>query len=306
MAVIECKELWKRFGKIEALKGVTLSVESGEIYGLLGRNGAGKTTLVKILLGVTHATKGEALLFGQPARQTWSRQRVGFLPEDHRLIDYHTASSALDFYGALSGCPRAERRKRIPELLELVELAKWSNTKLRKFSKGMKQRLALAQAMLHDPDVLFFDEPTDGVDPLGRKKIRDIILRLRERGKTIFLNSHLLSEVEMVCTRIGILESGKLIREGPLEDFTKSKNMYRFTLAGEFQSVADKIRETVDSLKLYNDGFEVLVKTPEQIDSIIDILRSAGISIRAIDEKRYSLEEAFVKIVDVSVPSQTG
>src|SRR5262249_6613972 len=176
--------------------------------------GAGKTTLIKILLGIAGETSGAALLLGEPTGTASVRRRVGYLPEDHCFPDYHTGYSLLDFYGALLSVPRAERRRRIPTMLELVALKGRMHSKIRTYSKGMKQRLGIAQAILHDPEVLFLDEPTDGVDPVGRREIRDIMQLLKQAGKTIFLNSHLLSEVELICDRIAILRKGEMIREG--------------------------------------------------------------------------------------------
>ena len=209
MPVIVTENVVKRFGKITALKGVSLTVERGEIFGLLGQNGAGKTTLIKILLGIIRKTEGEAALLDRPAGTASVRRRVGYLPEDHRFPDYHTGASLLDFYGALLDVPARVRRKRIPAILELVGLKGRMHYKIRTYSKGMKQRLGVAQALLHDPDVIFLDEPTDGVDPVGRREIRDLMQTLKAEGKTIFLNSHLLGEVELICDRVAILQQGR-------------------------------------------------------------------------------------------------
>ena len=170
VAVIETQELRERYRGVEALKGVSVRVEPGEVYGLLGQNGAGKTTLVKILLGIVRPTAGGAELLGRPAGEAAVRRRVGFLPEDHRFPEYHTGWSLLDFYGNLHGLPAAARRSRIPAALERVGLAERMHSKIRTYSKGMKQRLGIAQALFHKPEVVFLDEPTDGVDPLGRRK----------------------------------------------------------------------------------------------------------------------------------------
>ncbi|MDP6959745.1 MAG: ABC transporter ATP-binding protein [Planctomycetota bacterium] len=175
MSVVEIKDLVKHYGKVHALQGVSLSVEKGEIYGLLGRNGAGKTTMIKILLSIVRPTSGEAHLLDFPAGSSELRKRVGYLPEDHRFPDYHTSYSLLDFYGTLYGMPSSERKKKTLEVLEIVDLVEDGHRKIRTYSKGMKQRVGLAQAMLHDPDVYFLDEPTDGVDPIGRKKIREVL-----------------------------------------------------------------------------------------------------------------------------------
>src|SRR5947209_8089220 len=231
VAVIETHDLWKTYGRIQALKGVSIRVEKGQIYGLLGQNGAGKTTLIKILLGIVRRTDGEAALFGEPAGTAAVRRRVGYLPEDHRFPEYHTGYSLMEFYGSLYGVPGNDRRRKIPETLELVGIAGRMNSKIRTYSKGMKQRLGIAQALLHDPELIMLDEPTDGVDPLGRREIRELMIRLKERGHTIFLNSHLLGEVELICDRVAILQQGLLIREGTIGELTRQKGRYEIALA---------------------------------------------------------------------------
>src|SRR5215469_14895695 len=231
VSVIVTDNLVKQYGKIEALKGVSLSVERGAIFGLLGQNGAGKTTLIKILLGITRRTDGSALLLGEPVGAASVRRRVGYLPEDHRFPDYHTGASLLHFYGALLGMSRKDREWRIPEVLELVGLRGRMHYKVRTYSKGMKQRLGVAQALMHDPEIIFLDEPTDGVDPVGRREIRDLMQGLKAQGKTIFLNSHLLSEVEQICDRVAILQRGEVVREGDIASLTKVQGFFLFGLA---------------------------------------------------------------------------
>ncbi len=221
---IEVRELHKTyrdglFGRrsFEALKGISLQVQQQEIFGLLGPNGAGKTTLVKLLLGIVRKTRGEALLLGRAAGDRRGRREVGYLPENLRLPRHHTANSALDLYGQLSGLSSAEIRRRRGALLELVDLSDRAKDSIRKYSKGMLQRLGLAIALLHDPQLVFMDEPTDGLDPAARAKVRQVLQRLKREGKTIFLNSHLLQEVEMVCDRVAILDRGVLRGIGSVE-----------------------------------------------------------------------------------------
>ena len=245
MPAIATDQLVKHFGKIHALKGVSLTVQRGEIFGLLGQNGAGKTTLIKILLGITKKTDGQALAT-RPAGRRRPRfaSRVGYLPEDHRFPDYHTGASLLDFYGALLGVPAGVRRQRIPEVLETVGLKGRMHYKIRTYSKGMKQRVGIAQALLHEPDVIFLDEPTDGVDPVGRREIRDLMQALKAEGKTIFLNSHLLSEVEQICDRVAILDRGHLVREGDIATLTKVQGFFLIGLAPGEQF---PVEEMIDS-----------------------------------------------------------
>ncbi|KAA1260044.1 putative ABC transporter ATP-binding protein YxlF [Rubripirellula obstinata] len=208
--------LFRRRGRVEALRGVSLSAKSGDVFGLLGPNGAGKTTLIKTLLGVVKPSSGTAFLFGQPAGSSAARMRVGYLPETLRVDRHHTARSALKFYGRLSHMDQASINRRSDELLELVGLQGRDRESVRQFSKGMYQRLGLAQALMHDPDLLFLDEPTDGLDPVGRNEVRKVIERLRGLGKTIFLNSHILQEVEMVCTRVAIMDKGMVLASGAI------------------------------------------------------------------------------------------
>jgi ABC-type Na+ transport system ATPase subunit NatA len=202
---IETEGLTKVFHKnwtkqeFRAVDGISLHVEPGTTYGLLGPNGAGKTTFVKMLLSCSHPTAGNAKVFGMDTRNPEARQPIGYLPENHRFPTYMTGRGMLDFYGALSGMDSAARKRRIPELLELVGLAQWGGTRLGKYSKGMLQRVGLAQALMHEPKLLVLDEPSDGVDPVGRRQIRDILEALEKKGVTIFLNSHLLVEVELFC-----------------------------------------------------------------------------------------------------------
>lgn len=298
MAVIETNDLSKRYRRVEALRGVTLRVQSGEIYGLLGQNGAGKTTLIKILLGIARYWRGEAYLLGSPAGTVKVRRRVGYLPEDHRFPPYHTASSLLDFYGRLYGIERRERRRRIPEYLDLVGLRDRADSKIRTYSKGMKQRVGIAQALFHEPEVIFLDEPTDGVDPLGRRQIREMLQRLKARGKTIFLNSHLLGEVELVCDRVGILRAGRLIREGGVEELTHQRGFFGIRLAqGQDFPVHEIERLGFKVNRLTGDLWEVEVPEERSIDEVVDCLRGRNLSIRYLMEKKQTLEEMFLATV---------
>lgn len=302
MSVIETRNLRKRYRRIEALKGVSLRVERGEIYGLLGQNGAGKSTLVKILLSIVRRTSGEATMLGEPVGTTRARQRVGYLPEDHQFPGYHSAESLLHFYGRLYGMSRHERNCRIPEMLELVGLRGRASTKIRTYSKGMKQRLGLAQAMFHDPELIILDEPTDGVDPVGRREIRTIMQRLKEKGKTIFLNSHLLSEVELICDRVGILQRGEMIREGDITTLTRQKGLFIVGLAEGETLPADEL--VLMGLSVSRSGifWEVALSDGQTIDVVVDWIRSKGLRLRHLVEKRQSLEDLFVATVDAAEP----
>jgi ABC-2 type transport system ATP-binding protein len=302
VAVVETNRLIKHYGRIEALRGVSLAVEKGEIFGLLGQNGAGKTTLIKILLGITNATGGEAALLGEPAGNTKVRYRVGYLPEDHHFPDYHSGFSLLDFYGSLLGVERRERRRRIPGVLELVGIRDRMHYKIRTYSKGMKQRLGVAQSLMHDPEVIFLDEPTDGVDPLGRREIRVIMQQLKQEGKTIFLNSHLLGEVELICDRVAILQKGHMVREGDVETLTRQRGKYTVGLAPQQKFPREELAAQGFRVRPDGDFWEVTLTDAQSIDPVVDFLRGRGLSIRRLMEKRQTLEDIFVETVEGAEP----
>jgi ABC-2 type transport system ATP-binding protein len=297
MAALEVVSLEKSYGTLQALRGVSLSIGQGEVYGLLGQNGAGKSTLVKILLSIVRATRGSARLLGLEVPSAASRERVGFLPEDHRFPEYHTGRSALDFYGALSGMGREDRRRRSAELLERLGISKEADRKIRTYSKGMKQRLGLAQAILHDPELVFLDEPTDGVDVLGRVQVRDLLLELKGRGRTIFLNSHLLSEVERVCDRVGILKEGRLVAEGTVESLTRAENVTEIRVEGPLDAAWPELLALEPGARRAGDAVEVLLADPKALDPLIDLLRSKGVGVRGVTGKRRSLEDVFREAV---------
>ncbi len=294
MQVLETVELRKRYGKIEALAGVSLNVKEGEIYGLLGQNGAGKTTLIKVLLGIISGWEGRAMLLGQPAGTAHVRARVGYLPEDHQFPDYHTGYSLLDFYGELLGVPGGVRKKRILQMLELVGIADRMKYKIRTYSKGMKQRLGIAQALFHQPDVIFLDEPTDGVDPVGRRDIRETLIELKRQGTTIFINSHLLGEVELICDRVAILRRGKMVREGDITTLTKQKGHFLIGLApGQILPIAD-LRTLGYDVTPLGDRWEVQLLEGQSIDPVIDLVRDRRLNLRHLVEKRQTLEDLFL------------
>jgi ABC-2 type transport system ATP-binding protein len=302
MSIIETCNIAKDYGRIRALKGVSLRVERGEIYGLLGQNGAGKTTLIKILLGITRDSGGEARVLGEPAGKAEVRRRVGYLPEDHRFPDYHTAYSLLNFYGELLGVPRTERRRRIPAALEMVGLVGRMHYKIRTYSKGMKQRVGIAQALFHDPDVIFLDEPTDGVDPIGRKAIRGLLERLREQGKTMFINSHLLGEVELLCDRVGILQRGEMIREGGVDELTRQRGLFVIGLAPGQVLPEGELAEKGYRVKRDEEFWEVELSDGQSIDPVVDLVRARGLNLRHLVEKRQTLEDLFLKTVEAAEP----
>jgi ABC-2 type transport system ATP-binding protein len=298
---------------IAALRQVSLSVKRGEIFGLLGPNGAGKTTLIKILLGVIRGNGGSARVLGFPAGSIAARRRVGYLPESLRIDRHHTARSALRFYGGMSGLGGATIATRSDELLRLVGLENRDSESVRRFSKGMYQRLGLAQALLHDPDLLILDEPTDGLDPVGRSEVRRLLVEMRARGKTIFLNSHILQEVELVCDRVAVMAAGQVRGIGTIDELTErlGNREVKWHLAGvdddaritsllathaglSGESIA---RITID--RLPGGTLRASVPWVDQagIDRSIDQIRAAGISIVSLTTPRRSLEDVFLSLV---------
>ncbi|HUA66489.1 MAG TPA: ABC transporter ATP-binding protein [Alphaproteobacteria bacterium] len=211
-----------------ALTGLTLEVREGETFGFLGPNGAGKTTTILLLLNLIRPTSGSVELFGRPATDFAVHRRLGYLPESVNLHDYYTGRGLLEFYAGLLEVPISGRKARIADLLQLLRLEDAAEKRVSKYSKGMLQRLGFAQAMLHDPDLLILDEPTASLDPVGRKEFRDILLELKRRGKTIFISSHILSEVETVCDRVAILEKGELKKVGTLQELSSSTSTRLF------------------------------------------------------------------------------
>ena len=311
MTAIEARGLRKvyrsRLGRqrVIALNGIDLRVEPGEIFGLLGPNGAGKTTTVKILLGLTHATAGEASIFGTTVDDPESRRRVGYLPEGHRFPGYLTARETLSIFGRMSGVASADLGRRIPGLLERVRLSEWSDVRVKKFSKGMTQRLGLAAALVHEPDVLLLDEPTDGVDPVGRREIRDLLAAEAARGRAILLNSHLLSEVELVCGRVAVLREGSIVAEGRIEDLTAAgsspkavaASRYKLVASGVDDGLLDELRGTGASVERVNGHFNLTARDLAHLNALVDRMRARGAFLQELSPLRSSLEDVFVGLV---------
>ena len=289
---------------IEALKGVTLDVPRGQIFGLLGPNGAGKTTLIKILLGIVKRTGGAASVLGLPAGSRQSRSRIGYLPENHRIPRHLNGDTALEYYGSLSGCPMSQIRKRRPELLEIVGLKGREKESVTGYSKGMQQRLGLAQAMLHNPDLIILDEPTDGVDPVGRKEIREVLKRLAGEGHSVFLNSHLLQELELVCDSVAILVAGEVRCTGKVPELKKTiaDAPLIAEVIGDRGAVEASLRgiEHTSIVALGEDLLRIEIGEIDdsEIDGLIDQLRDKDISIRSVKRMELTLEEAFLRVVE--------
>jgi ABC-2 type transport system ATP-binding protein len=278
-----------------ALDGVSLEVGRGSVFGLLGPNGAGKTTLIKILLGLVKKSEGRASLFGRDAGDAEARKRVGYLPEAHRMPPYLTGRQVLMLYGMMSGRSATFLRDRIPAWLDRVGMSADADRKVREYSKGMQQRIGLAQALVHEPELIFLDEPTDGVDPAGRRVIREIVAELKEKDATVFLNSHLLMEVEMICDRIVIMNRGRIIREGAIAELTQTTGAVRFDVT-PVPDLAAVLGGITGVPRVDHAGFEVALEAGET-DVVIDRLRAAGVSIRAVVPRKLTLEDSFLQAV---------
>lgn len=304
MSVVESSALTKVFSparkknSVTALSEFSLRVERGEIFGLLGPNGAGKTTFIKLLLSIVFPTSGAATLFGEPLSNVEVKRRIGYLPENHRYPPYLKGEQVLAYFGALGGIDSTRLKRKTDEVLELVEMSKWRKVKMKKYSKGMMQRIGIAQALINDPDLIFLDEPTDGVDPIGRKQIRELLARLRDEGKTIFLNSHLLSEVEMICDRVAILHHGKLVKLGTVKDLTESKLEYVIQLGSEFpDSLAVEWRARLVSVVGAGNVITAKVHSVGELNELIDSMRRCELVIESIVPKKSSLEDLFIEVI---------
>jgi len=300
--VIKTVQLTKRYSSwwgsqvVEAVKNLDLEVYRGEIFGFLGPNGAGKTTTIKVLLGILYPTSGEAYVLGKPAGDPETHYRLSYLPENPYFYEYMTGKEILTFYARLFGIPEPERSKRVNQLLDRVGLSRAANQPLRNYSKGMLQRIGLAQCLLNDPDLLILDEPTAGLDPIAHIDIRDLILELREQGKTLFISSHQLSDVEIVCDRVAILNRGELVRMGKLEELLSG---------GHVEMIAEKVSENViepirqlGGRPSLHDG-RLIVEQPDDgsIDRVIDLIRANGGHIVSVKPYRRTLEDLFVETI---------
>ncbi len=289
-------------GKVHALKGIEMRVGRGEIFGLLGPNGAGKSTLVKIMMTVVRATRAEGAILGQPIGHKPTLARVGYLPENHRYPKYLTGRQTLEFFGALSTLDRARRKRRSAELLHTVGMTQYADRKVSTYSKGMMQRIGLAQAMINDPELIVLDEPTDGVDPVGRREIRDVLASLRARGVTVFINSHLLSELELVCDRVAILVGGTVAAQGTIDELALGQGRYEIQLGGVVDGAVDSIvRDHVDAamkIDLVGDTLHIGTIEAVEIQVILDRLRAASVVIRRVQSIRPTLEDLFIAAVE--------
>jgi len=304
MPVIEITNLTKdyevgffRKRRVRALDGLSLSIDQGQIFGFLGANGAGKTTTLKLLMRLIFPTTGSARILGHDIQDVQMHQRIGYLPENPYFYDYLTAREFLEYCAEIFGLPSAERKKRAADLLSRVGLdeKRW-DTQLRKFSKGMLQRVGLAQSLVNDPEIVFLDEPMSGLDPVGRREVRDLIAALRDEGKTVFMCSHILSDIEVLCDRVAILKKGKLAQVGHLDELrqsTEGPNRMEVMATG---ADADALRQQLSGTQITPTprGLRIEISSEDEIERVIAALRKAGGKIVSIHPIKQSLEELFL------------
>jgi ABC-2 type transport system ATP-binding protein len=294
MSTIIATNLTKDYSRVRALAGVDLAVKEGEVFGFLGPNGAGKTTFIKILLGLVFPTAGGISVFGSPAGNTAARKRIGYLPENMRLQGFLKGREFLDLSGKLYGLSLQVRKERTDRYLELLGLSDDAHRPLREYSKGMLQRIGIAQALMHNPDMLLLDEPTSGLDPIGAKEIRDIILAEKWRGKTIFINSHLLSEVERTCDRVAILNHGKIIKVGKLDALSTRRAAILVEVAEKSEKLLEGLRRVAEQVQVKDNTYIITPKDDQTMAHIPGIIVEAGARMISIREDRESLEDIFL------------
>jgi ABC-2 type transport system ATP-binding protein len=294
---IETVGLRKQFGSKVAVRSLSLQVRRGEIFGFLGPNGAGKSTSIKMLLGLVRPTSGEAQILGCPFSNVEIRRKVGFLPEDFRFYDWLTAAELLSLHGRLCGLTPTQLRDRVPLYLELVGLTAHRDRRLRGFSKGMMQRIGLAQALIHEPDLIFLDEPTSGLDPMGRHVVREIIRNERKRGATVFLNSHLLSEVEITCDTVVFIKHGEVIGSRDLHDAPDGEIHVNVRAHNLCQEILPGLSQWTTSAQIQGQRLSLSTNSMEALPEILRYLVGSNVDVFEFTPERLSLEESFLKLM---------
>ena len=278
--------------KKKILKGISFNVEPGEIFGYLGPNGAGKTTTIKCILGLIFPEQGDIKILGYPYLSIKSKEKIGFLPENPYFYDYLTAEEFLDFYSRLYNLPSNQIKDKIRYLIKLVGLERSMNLQLRKFSKGMLQRIGLAQALVNDPELVILDEPLGGLDPLGRKEIRDIIIRLKEAGKTIFLSSHILQDIEMICDKVAIIMDGRIVSQGKLQELISEKVLFTEIIVSGIAPSDLKLH--AEEMTFQGDKIFIKVFQEEKIKDILSLVQEKNGKIYSLIPRTPTLEDLFV------------
>jgi ABC-2 type transport system ATP-binding protein len=287
------------FGRTKrVLHGIDFAVRRGELFGFIGPNGAGKTTTLKVLLGLIRATAGEARVLGHDVRETAFREHVGFAPESPYFYDFLTGAEILEFYARLCATPKARRRERVREVLELVGLGHAGDARLRTYSKGMLQRIGIAQAIVHDPEVVFLDEPMSGLDPVGRKEIRDLIVGLNRGGKTIFMNTHILSDVELICDRVAILVNGRIAYQGDLDGAgERGERQFDVTFSSLAPDFADEVESRFDATLSGQGTFATLRVSEKHVSELMQGALARGGVVEEVLPVRAGLEALFLEAV---------
>lgn len=295
---IETQGLRKSYNQKLAVEGLSLTVGRGEVFGFLGPNGAGKTTSLKMLLGLVVPTSGSGTLLGQPLGEPETRKHVGFLPEHFRFHEWLQAAEFLHFHGRLYGMSAKRRQVRVAEVLELVGLSHCAGQKLSTFSKGMLQRIGIAQALLNDPHVVFLDEPTSGLDPLGRRLVRDIIQSMKEQGITVFLNSHLLSEAERVCDRVAIINKGRVVEQGALVELLSGEFEVDLRLGAPSPALLEELERLAGQITANGSVMTVRLQDEAAIPHLAEIVVKHKGQLLALTPRRSSLEDYFVQVIE--------
>lgn len=284
---------------IVALDHLDLQVEPGTVFGFLGPNGAGKTTTIQMVVGNLYPTAGKAFVLGYPAGDLQAKQRIGFLPEKFQFHDFLTGEEFLALHGRLAKMDGKTLHRRIDEVLELVGLSERRKSKIREFSKGMQQRIGLAQAILHEPEVVILDEPTSALDPLGRRRVREVIQYLKEKGKTVFLNSHLLSEVELTCDQVAIIHQGRVVRQGVLDELLVNRSVVTLEISNLDEKILEALGRVTDKLKRL-DAHRVVAEVADE-QKVPELARAvvyAGGALVGMQAQRETLEDLFIRVVE--------
>jgi ABC-2 type transport system ATP-binding protein len=296
-AAIEVINLTKDYISVRALDKVSLEVKQGECFGLLGPNGAGKTTLMKILLNLISPSSGLATIFNQPVKNEKIREKIGYLPEKVKIYGFLKGTEFLDYQGKLYGMDYTRRKKRIEECLKVVDMYEERFRRIGEYSKGMIQRLGLAQALINKPELLLLDEPTVGLDPISNKEIRDVLLKLKEAGVTIFINSHLLSEIEMTCDRVAILHRGHLVKMGTKQELTTKGELVELRVEGIEDALIHKLMEVSSQLHLEGDRIILTPKNTKTMSTIPEIVINQGSKLLSLTTRMESLEDIFYRLI---------